>query len=372
MEPRSGLLLINLGTPESPRTDDVRRYLREFLSDPRVIDIAGWARALLLNLVILPFRPRKSAEAYRSIWTDRGSPLLIYGKELRDKLQALVGPEVPVVLAMRYQKPSLADALDQLQAAGVERIVAFPLFPHYASSSFGSAVEALYAEAGKRNNTPFLDVFPAYYDHPAFLRALTAVTRKSLAAFQPDKLLISFHGLPERHMRASDPTGAHCLASDDCCAAMTEANRYCYRAQCYATARSLAAALGLPDSRWEVAFQSRLGRDPWIRPFTDERIAALPGEGVKRLAVAVPSFVADCLETLEEIAMRGQEDFVAAGGEELALVPCLNAEDVWVRAVGDMLSTRLGLQLPPAESEAEDTPGVPRTRRTSRLGSAGD
>lgn len=333
-----GLLLINLGTPASPATGDVRRYLREFLSDPRVLDIAAWKRSLLLNLVILPFRPSKSGEAYRKIWDpERGSPLLYHGQDLAQALQAKLADETRVKLAMRYQEPSIGDALRAFQREGIDRITVFPLFPHYASSSWGSAIEKLYAEAGKLNNTPSLRVLEPYYDHPAFVDAYAAITRRALDAFAPDTLLMSFHGLPERHMHASDVSGTHCLASASCCDAITTANRSCYRAQCYATARALATSLDLSDDRYEVAFQSRLGRTPWIQPYTDVRIQELARAGVQKLAVVVPSFTADCLETLEEIAIRGQEDFKAHGGAELRLIPCLNSEPAWVEAIATIV-----------------------------------
>jgi ferrochelatase len=333
---RHGLLLVNLGTPDAPRTQEVRRYLREFLSDPRVFDMHPVKRSLILNLFILPFRPSRSAEAYRKIWTERGSPLLFHTEDLAAKLRTRLGPEVRVELAMRYQSPSIAGALDRLRDASVDRVVVFPLFPQYSSAAWGSAVEKVFAEAGSRWNVPALEVVPPFYDHPAFLDAAAAVARRERAGFEADYFLMSFHGLPERQVTKSDLSpGGHCLR-DGCCASIVPANRYCYRAQCFATARGLAERLGLVEDRWEVTFQSRLGRDPWIRPFTDVRIVELARRGVRRLAVLSPAFVADCLETLEEIAIRGREDFIAHGGEDLRLVPSLNSEDVWADAVLDI------------------------------------
>lgn len=331
---RWGLLLLNLGTPDAPEQGAVRRYLAEFLDDPRVLDIAGWKRSLLLNLVILPRRPRESAHAYQQVWDpQRGSPLLYHSEDLRDAVQSSLGDDALVLLAMRYQTPSIAAALETFQREGVDRIVALPLFPQYASSSTGSALEKLYAEAGRLNNVPALCVVPPFFEHPAFLAACAAIARPVLADKRPQRVLFSFHGLPERHVKASDYSGSHCLASPSCCDTITRANRSCYRAQSYATARGLAAALELEEGTWEVAFQSRLGRDPWIRPYTDERIAALGKEGVERLVVLEPAFTADCLETLEEIGIRGAADFKAAGGGELTLVPSLNATPAWVEAV---------------------------------------
>jgi ferrochelatase len=330
---RPGLLLVNLGTPDAPRTPEVRRYLREFLSDPRVFDMPALERALVLNLFILPFRPRRSAEAYRKIWTERGSPLLFHGQDLAAKLRSRLGPEVAVELGMRYQNPSIRVALERLRDQGAERIVVLPLFPQYSSAAWGSAVEKVFGEAGRLWNVPALEVVPPFFDHPAFLDAHREVARRATADFGADFTLMSFHGLPERQVVKSDRTGGrHCLR-DGCCATMVSSNRYCYRAQCFATARGIAERLGLPEDRWEVTFQSRLGRDPWIRPFTDERVIELARRGTARLAVMSPAFVADCLETLEELAIRAKEDFVANGGGELRLIPSLNSEEVWVDAL---------------------------------------
>lgn len=313
----------------------MRRYLREFLSDPRVIDINPVGRWMLLNFVILPFRPKRSAAAYREVWTDEGSPLLIHGQGLSAALRERM-PEYPIELAMRYGKPSIPAGLERLREQGCDTLVIVPLYPHYASSSTGSTVEKVYAEAGKLWNTPYITVVPAFYDHPAFIRAFTAVGREKLDSFDADHVLFSFHGLPERQVRRSaDPS--LCLASDGCCDALTVGNRNCYRAQCYATARALAESLELDVGRWSVSFQSRLGRTPWIRPYTDEVVPALAGEGVRKLAVFCPAFVADCLETLEEIGMRAREDFTAAGGESLELVPSLNVHPTWVDAVETLI-----------------------------------
>jgi ferrochelatase len=331
---RTGLLLVNLGTPDAPRTPEVRRYLREFLSDPRVLDVPWLKRSLVLNLFILPFRPRRSAEAYRKVWTERGSPLLWHGLDLLDKVRVRLGAGVPAELGMRYRRPSIAHALSRLRAAGCDRIVVFPLFPQYSSSAFGSALEKVFAEAARLWNVPYLDVVPPFYDHPAFLDSFAAVARPVLADLRPEKVMFSFHGLPERQVRKSDESnGAHCLRAPRCCDRIVEANRHCYRAQCFATARGLAARLGLGEERCAVTFQSRLGRDPWIRPYTDEVVLELARGGVKRLAVLSPAFVADCLETLEEIGMRAKAVFEAHGGEELQLVPSLNSGDAWADAV---------------------------------------
>ncbi|MEB3238437.1 MAG: ferrochelatase [Candidatus Sericytochromatia bacterium] len=334
---KQGVLLVNLGTPNAPKAPEVRRYLAEFLSDPRVLDIPAVARALLLRLVILPFRPRKSAEAYRKIWTDRGSPLLVHGLDLAVAVRQRVGAEVPVELGMRYGQPSLGDAMARLAAAGVDELIVLPLYPQYASSSTGSTLERVYALLAQEWNVPQVRVVGAFYDHPAFIAAMARHVAKALEALPGAHLLLSYHGLPERQCRKSDPTGRHCLASTECCAAIVEANRHCYRAQCMETSRRLAERLDLTEEAWTVSFQSRLGRTPWIRPYTDEVLPEMARSGCKDVVVACPAFTADCLETLEEIGMRAAEDFSAAGGGRLHLVPGLNAEAHWADAVVQLL-----------------------------------
>lgn len=334
----TGVLLVQLGTPDSTRVADVRRYLREFLSDPRVLDIPAPARWLLLRAVILPFRPRRSAAAYRTIWRSDGSPLLVHGRDLAAGVAKALGEGFRVELGMRYGAPTVASALGRLLAVGADRIVVLPLFPQYASSSSGSALERALGVAATRWNVPQLVTLGAFYDDPGFVAAVADRARPVLDALRPDHVLLSYHGLPERHVRKSDESGgAHCLASATCCDAIVAANRHCYRAQCFATSRALIAALGLRPEDTTTAFQSRLGRTPWIRPYTDEVLSDLARRGVRRLAVACPSFVADCLETLEEIGIRGREQWLAAGGEELALVPCPNANPAFVDTVAGLV-----------------------------------
>jgi len=248
---------------------------------------------------------------------------------------------VPLELAMRYGRPSIAAGLEALRESACDRILVAPLYPQYASSSTGSSLEKVYAEAGRRWNTPYIDALPAFYDDPRFLDAFAAVGRPVLDELGPDHVLFSFHGLPERHCTKSDESNAHCLKRDDCCAAIVAANRNCYRAQCFATARGLRERLGLDESNSSITFQSRLGKSPWIRPYTDLEITRLAKGGVKRVAVFCPAFVADCLETLEEIGMRARDDFRAAGGDELRLVPSLNASPGWIDGLAAMLAERL-------------------------------
>ncbi len=330
---RVGLLLLNLGTPESPAPADVRTYLREFLSDPRVLDIGALSRGLLLNLVILPFRPKTSGEAYAKIWTERGSPLLFHTKDLAVKVRNRLGPRVVVEVAMRYGNPSIAGALARFKREAVDRIVVFPLYPQYSSAATGSSIERVSEAASAFWNTPYLQFVPPFYEHPAFIDACRELARPVLDEAPWDKVLFSFHGLPERHCVKSDESGTHCLKSSGCCDRIVEANRNCYRAQCFATARSLASALGIPEERRIVCFQSRLGRTPWIRPYTDEVVVDLARSGTKRIVILSSAFVADCLETLEELGMRAADSFKSEGGESLRLVPSVNSTDRWADGV---------------------------------------
>ena len=334
---RRGALLLNLGSPASATPRAVRRYLREFLGDPRVLDLPAVSRRLLLELTILPFRPRASAAAYAKIWTPQGSPLVMHGRALRDALAKELGEGWAVELAMRYGEPTIGAALDRLASADALPIAVVPLFPQYAAASTGSALEAVYRAAGRRWNVPPLEVLPSFPDDPGFVAAQAAVASEHAEAARADHWLISFHGLPERQVRRSDPSGDHCLAAPGCCDALGAANRFCYRAQCFATARALAAALGLADGRWTLSFQSRLGRTPWLRPYTDEVLGELAGRGIRRLAVVCPSFVADCLETLEEIGIRARAQWRALGGEALLAVPCVNAHPLWVATLARWL-----------------------------------
>ncbi len=332
----TGLLLINLGTPDAPTTPAVRRYLREFLSDPRVIDINPISRALLLNIFILPRRPAKSAEAYRQVWDDeRGSPLLAHSKDLAAAVQRGLGEDWRVVLAMRYGSPSIAAGIEALR--GCDRIVAMPLFPQHAMSSTETAI-ARVAELGAEPQ-----YIQAFYADPGFLDAFVTVAAPVLADARPDHVLFSFHGLPERQIKKTGD--ARCLVDAGCCDRPAVLST-CYRAQCFATARALVARLGV--GAHTVCFQSRLGRTPWLRPHTDVVLDELARAGTKRLAVMCPAFVADCLETLEEIGIRARAQFRAAGGEELVLVPSLNATPVWVDAVCTMARRQAAVTSSPA------------------------
>ncbi len=330
----TGVLLLQLGTPDSTEVGDVRKYLREFLSDPRVLDMPAPARFLLLNVVILPFRPRRSAEAYEKVWTEEGSPLIIHTEALVARLTEALGDGYRVAYGMRYQSPSIDSALSRLE--GCARIVVLPQFPQYASASTGSAVERALELIGQRINVPELRCVGAFYDEPGFLDAVAGVARPLLEGFHPDHVLFSYHGLPEKQIRRSDPTGDRCLRRVDCCDSVDEANIFCYRAQCFATTRGLISLLGLEDRATSTTFQSRLAGQKWIEPYTDHRLPALYDAGVRRLAALTPSFTADCLETIEEIGIRGRKQWEDLGGEDFLLVPCVNSDDRWVATVAGM------------------------------------
>ena len=300
--------------------------------DPLVVDIPWLLRWVLVNVLIVPKRKHASALLYQRVWTAEGSPLLSNTK----KLAAAVAQRVPgavVRFAMRYGKPSVASALEELRGSGVDQLDVVPLYPQYSLAASESSIQRVKACLLAQDwNVPVRWV-PPFYDDPGFIEAVTAVARPVLAAKPHDAVLFSFHGLPERHVQRTDRTGAHCLKTDRCCDAVVAANQNCYRAQSYATAREVAKRLLPPGKKWFVGFQSRLGNTPWIRPYSEAFYEELPKQGVKRLAVLSPSFVADCLETLEEIALRGNEQWKECGGEELFLVPCVNDAPVWADAL---------------------------------------
>jgi protoporphyrin/coproporphyrin ferrochelatase len=330
---KRGLLLLNLGTPDSPRAEDVGRYLKEFLMDAKVVDIPWLLRWFFVNVLIVPKRKHASAEAYEKIWTERGSPLLFHLQDLKKEVLKSAGVGLHVEMAMRYGKPSVNDALKSFEKSGVDEIIVFPLYPQFAESSTLSSQHHVRQIANRLGLRSKLRFVPAFYDAPDFISAFAQSIGPVLENEKPDHLLMSFHGLPERHIKRLDMTGQHCFQQVDCCEKMTPANQNCYRAQSFATARALAKELSVSREKYTVSFQSRLGRTPWIRPFTDEILRELAQKGVRKLAVICPSFVADCLETIEEIGIRGVDTFREAGGESLIYIPCLNSEPEWARAV---------------------------------------
>ncbi|HEY0677298.1 MAG TPA: ferrochelatase [Chitinophagaceae bacterium] len=332
---RRGIVLMNLGSPDSTEVRDVRRYLNEFLMDERVIDIPYLVRVLLVKGIIVPFRAPKSAAAYRSIWTKEGSPLIVITKQLQDALQLQVAETVEI--AMRYGDPSPAHAFDSLmkKVKDLEEVVLVPMYPHYAMSSYETAV--VYAEEiYRKKKYPFrLTVVKPYYDDPVYLNALAESMRPYLSR-EFEHVLFSYHGVPERHIYKGDVTGQHCLKTINCCEVESPAHRQCYRHQCLVTTKLVADKLNLKPGQFSHSFQSRLGRDEWLKPYTATRLQQLPGEGIKKLLVACPAFVSDCLETLEEIAEEGKEIFLHAGGESFTMIPCLNSHPMWVRAIVEL------------------------------------
>jgi ferrochelatase len=351
------VLLVNTGTPASPAIADVRRYLGEFLMDPRMLVMPGWLRWLLVHGIILRTRPKRSAHSYASIWTARGSPLLANAEDLTAGLKRALGDTVAAVeLGMRYGAPSIASALQKCSAAGIDELLVVPLYPQYSGAAWASAVDAVYAAAARLPVVPALRFVPPFWAEPAFLDAAAAVARPHLERARAELVLFSFHSLPESHVRAADRAGT-CLRGE-CCAVLTAANASCYRAQCFATARELAMRLRLAAGTWQVVFQSRFTKK-WLKPFTDQRLLELARTGIRRVAVLCPAFVADCLETVEELGVRGRADFRAAGGEELCVVPCVNASPEWVEGLARLVRANLRQPI-----------GAIRSRRDSE-GSAG-
>ena len=334
---KKGVLLVNLGSPDSTSVEDVRKYLRQFLMDGRVIDVSYPLRFFIVNCCILPFRPKESAEAYKSVWLPEGSPLVVTSRKQQELLQERL--DVPVELAMRYQNPSIEYAVERLAEKGVEELVVIPLFPHYAMSSYESAAERVKVVLEKNAPQIAATFVPAFYDDPDYVDALVAKSAEYLEK-DHDYLLFSYHGLPEKHLRKSDPTGEHCLAAPDCCLGNHPAHEFCYRAQAFKTVRAFVEKAEIPEEKYSVAFQSRLGKEPWLQPYTDVVIRELAEKGVKNLLVICPAFVSDCLETIEEIGMRAKEDFEEAGGEELTLIPCLNEHPKWIDTLEKMVRDR--------------------------------
>ena len=330
-ESSRAILLMNLGSPDSTKVKDVRRYLNEFLMDERVIDIPFIARALLVRGIIVPFRAPKSAEAYKTIWTKEGSPLVVFTKHLQQALQKEL--EEPVAIAMRYGSFSPAEAFAELLAVNpsLEEVILVPLYPHYAMSSYETAVE--YAcELHTKNNYRFrLTVIKPFYNNVDYIKALAENIKFHLDK-EYDHILFSYHGIPERHIKKSDTTGCHCLQVNNCCETNSPAHATCYRHQVFTTTRLVTEKLNIPANKFSISFQSRLGKG-WLQPFTDIRLEEMPKEGIKKLLVVCPAFVSDCLETLEEIQIRGKESFMNAGGESYEMIPCLNTHSLWISAL---------------------------------------
>lgn len=321
-----GILLVNLGSPASTEVADVRRYLNQFLMDPCVVDLPWLPRRLLVSMILLR-RPQESAHAYASIWWDEGSPLVVITRRVRDALRSRL--DMPVEMAMRYGEPSIEQGILALVEQGVDEILLLHQYPQFADSTITTVVREAQRVLTMHGLKVRLTVLPAFHDRPDYLGALAANTQPHLAEGF-DHLLFSYHGLPERHLRKVDPTGCHCLKTSDCCERPSPAHATCYRSQCVAVSRRMAEHFNLSDDQWSMSFQSRLGRDKWIEPYTEAQLEELAARGVKRLLVMCPAFTADCIETLEEIGDRGREQFINAGGEELVLIPCLNDHPQWM------------------------------------------
>ncbi len=332
---KTGVMLVNLGTPDAPQRGAVYRYLRQFLLDPRVIDYPWLPRQLLVQGIIAPFRSGSSAKLYRRLWTAEGSPLKVYGQRLAAGVQALLGDSYAVALAMRYQQPSIASAIRQLMDQQVSEIVVFPLFPQYASATTGSVFAEVMAVLEKEEVIPPLRLVRDYYDHEPMIEVFAAnASAFDLASY--DHFIFSYHGLPQRQLRKADRCD-HCLKSPDCCQTISSVNQFCYSAQCHATTQAIAGKLNLPEEKYTTTFQSRLGPEKWAQPYTSEVIKNLAERGAKRLLVFSPAFVADCLETLIEIKVEYLEMFEALGGEHLDLVPSLNDDSRWFEAVANLV-----------------------------------
>jgi ferrochelatase len=333
---KTGVLLVNLGTPDAPTPEAVGRYLREFLMDGFVIDVPKPLRWFLVNVMIVPRRKTQSAKAYQKVQLPEGSPLLVYTRDFAEKVAAQLadhGDRYVVEYAMRYGNPSIQSALERLRDHDLSRIIVMPLYPQYAESSFETAVVETKKQAAKMGLSERLVFFPPFYDRPEFISAYANHIAEMVRGEAIDHFIFSFHSLPVRHLKRLDSSGEHCAVRPDCCAQIGAINKNCYRAQCRFTARAMAEQLGLNDDAYSVSFQSRLGRAEWIGPQTEDVLRGLAGQGIKRVAVACPSFVADCLETVEEIAMRARDAFIKAGGEELRLISSLNSDPAWVDAV---------------------------------------
>ena len=332
---KKGILLVNLGTPDSTAVGDVRKYLREFLMDKRVVDIPSFPRWLLVNGIIAPFRAPKSAAEYRKLFTERGSPLKYYTEDLTSLLQEKLGNEYKVVYAMRYQSPSIQQGLDELKKANCPSIHVIPLFPQYASATTGSVIDKVMEITMKWQIIPDIKFTSQFFEHELFIKTVADQGKLLMDQTKYDHYVFSYHGLPERQIRKGS-VGNQCKLSN-CCNNFHERNRFCYRAQCFQTTRSVAEKLGIPEDKYTVCFQSRLGKDPWIKPYTEDILHELATKGVKKVLAFSPAFVSDCLETTIEVGETYQEDFIHAGGEQWDLVPSLNVESTWLDCLEDIV-----------------------------------
>lgn len=335
---KRAVLLANLGSPDKPDTPSVRRYLNQFLMDRYVIQVPWLLRRMIVGLFVLPFRPKASAEAYRSVWLPEGSPLIVLSQQLQQAVQAKL--DCPVHLAMRYGNPGIESALLKIaEDPDITEVLYMPMYPHFADSTVTTSIVEAERVMKKHKLSFALKVLPPFYQDPQYIEALVEQTKPYLQQ-DFDHLLFSYHGLPESHITKRDATGEHCLKRADCCMQPHPAQATCYRHQVMMTTKAFTERLGLPAEKFSVAFQSRLGRQVWLGPNTEDVLIELAHKGVRKVLVMCPAFVTDCLETLEEIAIRGEEVFIEAGGESLTLVPCLNAHPAWVDVLADWAVNR--------------------------------
>jgi len=331
-----GVLLVNLGSPESTNPKDVKRYLDEFLMDERVIDVPWLLRAFIVKGIVLNTRPKQSAAAYQKIWWEEGSPLIVLSERLQEKIDQFT--EVPISLAMRYGKPSIEQGLKELHAKGVDDVLLLPLYPQFAMATTETIL--VLAEELQKEHFPNmkLSTMPPFYNRPDYIEVLSRSISEKIENLDYEHLLFSYHGVPERHIRKSDITKSHCQINDTCCQTASPAHQFCYRHQCYETTRLVAEKLDLNPDAYSTSFQSRLGFDPWLQPYTDRTIEKFGLNGMKKMAIVTPAFVSDCLETLEEIAMEGEEIFHENGGKELTVIPCLNDREDWVKTLSSWIN----------------------------------
>ena len=324
-----GLLMINLGSPDSTDVKDVKKYLDEFLMDERVIGKSYWFRWFLVKVIILNTRPKKSAKAYKKIWWKEGSPLIVLSRRLFEKVKKFV--KIPVALAMRYGSISIKKGIKELYDSGVKEIVVLPLYPHYAMSSYETVVEKVKEEV--KNNFPNvnLKIVSPFYKEKNYINLLCNKIKESIDKIKYDHILFSYHGIPISHLKISDPTNSHCYKVNNCCSTSSDAHKFCYKHQVLETTEAVVKKLKIDRDKYSNAFQSRLPNEAWLKPYTDDELVRLAKEGKKNLVIVTPAFVTDCLETLEEIAMEGKEEFLEAGGENYHYVPCLNDDDNWAK-----------------------------------------
>ncbi|MFK7824079.1 MAG: ferrochelatase [Oligoflexales bacterium] len=332
---KTGVLLINLGSPSSLTTSAIRSYLKEFLNDPRVIDINPIGRKALVHLIILPFRPRKTIKSYAKIWTKDGSPLIINTKSIKDKLAQTLGSAYQVDFAMRYGEPNLPDALERFKDC--DKLIIVPLYPHYATSSTGSTLAKVSEIFAKKWDVPNFKSVHSFYNHPGFIEPTAVKIENEASSFAWDHILFSYHGIPERHIEKSACTYIKGPCKSKPCPENIEKPQFCYRYQCYQTSKLVAEKLNLKESEFSTSFQSRLGRTPWIKPYTDLYVEELHKKGVRNLMVTCPSFTADCLETTDEIGNELREQWLAYQGTSFKFVSCLNADTAWVEGLKNIV-----------------------------------